>query len=196
MSPDGRHLAVFAYGSLVSATSAGETLGRPVEPEPATLAGWSRGFTVVRDNRTSEKTFARRDDGTIPDWVLGLDVAAIAEGTVNGALIAVDEAELDRLDLREIRYRRVEVGDAVAGPAAGRFDRVYAYAARPEHHAPVPPAGAVIIAAYEATVEDAFAGLGPAELDRYLATTSPCAAERIEADLVADLIPAGNPRRW
>jgi hypothetical protein len=54
----------------------------------------------------------------------------------------------------------------------------------------------VIIAAYEATVEDAFAGLGNGELDRYRATTSPCAAERIEADLVADRIPPGNPRRW
>ena len=190
-------LAVFAYGSLVSAASAAATLGRPIELEPAALAGWGRGFTVVRDNRTSEKTFARRDDRTIPDWVLGLDVARAGAGAiVNGALIAVDEAELDRLDLREIRYRRVEVGAAVAGPAAGRFDRVYVYAARPEHHAPVPPPGAVIIAAYEATVEDAFAGLGSGELDRYRATTSPCAAERIEADLVADRIPPGNPRHW
>ncbi len=187
--------AVFAYGSLVAAASAAEALGRPVTPEPATLAGWMRGFTVVRDNRTSEKTFARRDDGTIPDWVLGLDVAA-ADGSVNGALIAIGEAELDRLDRREIRYRRVEVGAAVAGPAAGRFDRIYTYAARPEHHAPVPPAGAVIIAAYEATVKAAFAALGGGELDRYLATTSPCAAERIDAELVADRIPAGNPRRW
>jgi cation transport regulator ChaC len=188
--------AVFGYGSLVSAASAAETLGRAVEPAAATLTGWRRGFTVVRDNRASEKTFARRDDGTIPDWVLGLDVAAADGGTVNGALIAVDAAELERLDRREIRYRRVEVGAAVSGPAASRFDRVFAYAARPEHHAPVPPAGAVIIAAYEATVEAAFAGLGPGELDRYLAVTSPCGAERIEAELVADQIPPGNPRRW
>jgi cation transport regulator ChaC len=187
--------AIFAYGSLVSAASAAETLGRAVAPEPATLAGWSRGFTVVRDNRASEKTFARRDDGSVPDWILGLDVSS-AGGTVNGALIAVDEAELDRLDLREIRYRRVEVGDAVVGDAAGRFDRVYAFAARPEHHAPVPPAGAVIIAAYEETVKAAFAGLGAGELERYRETTSPCAVERIDAELVADRIPPGNPRRW
>jgi hypothetical protein len=45
-------------------------------------------------------------------------------------------------------------------------------------------------------VEAAFAGLGPGELDRYLAVTSPCAAERIEAELVVDQIPPGNPRRW
>jgi cation transport regulator ChaC len=187
--------AVFAYGSLVSAASAAATLGRPVEPLPAELHGWRRGFTIVRDNRACEKTFARRGDGSIPDWVLGLAVAA-GDGEVNGALLAVEGAELDRLDLREIRYRRIEIGAAVAGPGAGRFDRVFAYVARPEHHAPAPPAGAVIIAAYEQTVEAAFAGLGPDALDRYRTTTSPCAAERIDAELVADRIPAGNPRRW
>ncbi|GIK76950.1 MAG: gamma-glutamylcyclotransferase [Thermoleophilia bacterium] len=187
--------AVFAYGSLVAAASAAETLSRPVAPEPATLTGFRRGFTVVRDNRASEKTFARRADGSIPDWVLGLDVA-VADGSVNGALIAVEEAELTRLDIREIRYRRVEVGAAVAGPAADGYDRIYTYAARPEHHAPVAPPGAVIIAAYEATVKAAFAALGSGELDRYLATTSLCAVERIDAELVADRIPAGNPRRW
>jgi cation transport regulator ChaC len=187
--------AIFAYGSLVSAASAAATLGRPVEPIPAELHGWQRGFTIVRDNRTCEKTFARRDDGSIPDWVLGLAVVA-GEAAINGALIPVEQAELERLDLREIRYRRVEVGAGIDGPRTGRFDRVFAYVARPEHHAPAPPAGAVIIAAYEQTVEAAFAGLGRGELDRYRTTTSPCTAERIDAELVIDRIPAGNPRRW
>jgi len=190
-------VAVFAYGSLVSAASAAETLGRPVEPLAAVLSGRRRGFTLVRDNRACEKTFARRDDGSIPNFVLALDLVAAGEGDlVNGALVGLRGSELERLDRREHRYRRLEVGADVAGAEEAGFERVYAYVARPEHHAPLPPAGAVIIAAYEAAVEAAFAGLGPGELDRYRETTAPCAVERIDAELLSGRIPAGNPRSW
>jgi len=191
-------IAIFAYGSLVSRPSAMATLGRKdLEIVPATLAGQRRGFSLVRDNRRSEKTFARRGDGWIPDHVLALDLVAGSGGAeVNGALLAASEAELDRLDRREIRYRRIEVTAAVAAAGRGRFDRVFAYVARPEHHAPVPPPAAVVIAAYEREVEAAFAGLGPGELDRYRATTERGPAERIDAYLVAGSIRPGNPRRW
>ena len=91
-----RAAALFAYGSLVSAASAAQTLGgRRVAPRPAVLRGWRRAFTLRRDNRRSEKTFARVDDGSVPDWVLGLNLEPAGEGDrVNGALIEVDEDEL------------------------------------------------------------------------------------------------------
>jgi cation transport regulator ChaC len=191
-------LAVFAYGSLVSAPSAALTLGRGViELQPATLRGWRRGFTLVRDNRACEKTFARSDDDSIPDLVLALNLeAGEAADAVNGALLTTDEEELARLDRRENRYRRVEVGNAIAGTAAASFERVFTYVARPEHHAPAMPAGAIILTTYAGAVEAAFAGLGPGELDRYRETTAACAAERVDAYLVAGEIPAGNPRSW
>jgi len=191
-------VAVFAYGSLVSRPSAAATLGRDdLDVRPAALAGRRRGFNLLRDNRACEKTFARRGDDWIPDHILALDLLAGDPGEeVNGALLAVTGAELDRLDRRELRYRRVDVTAAIAGPAATAFERVHAYVARPEHHCPAPPPGAVVIAAYERAVEAAFASLGAGQLDRYRATTERGPAERIDAYLVTDSIRSGNPRRW
>ena len=188
--------AVFAYGSLVSAASAAETLGRrSVEPRPAVLRGWRRSFSLGRDNRRCEKTFARTDDGTIPPLILALNLEPADPGAeVNGALIDVGAAELERLDLRELRYDRIEVTGSVSAP--GQAGRVFTYVARAENHVPAPPAEAVILGTYERAVERAFAALGPGQLQGYRATTVPCPAERVEAELRSGRIPAGNPRAW
>jgi hypothetical protein len=94
-------IAVFAYGSLVDPASAALTLGRPVPgSSPASLPGWRRRWSVVRDNLGCEKTFARASDGTKPRWILGLNIEQVArEGNaaaLNGALIEVSESELER----------------------------------------------------------------------------------------------------
>jgi len=191
-------LALFAYGSLVNAESAAATLGRVPEPIPASLRGWRRSFTLARDNRRSEKTFAHVVDGSLPDWILSLNVeraAPAAEGP-NGALIGVSEAELVRLDLREVRYERHEVTAEVAAPGAQRFDRIVTYVARSERFCARPPAGAVILRSYVDAVERAFAGLGRGELDAYRRTTQAPPVEIVEGELVRDAIPAGNPRAW
>jgi hypothetical protein len=190
-------LAVFGYASLASPASAAETLGRPVEYAGlARLGGWARGWTVGRDNTAVEKTFALAD-GSLPRYCLGLnldpDPAAQAP---NGVLIEVSDAELDRLDLRELRYHRTEVTDEIATPGKLGFDAVYAYRARPEHRHPEPPHGAVIISTYPTLVERAFAELGPDQLRLYHATTAPPPVELVDATLVADAIPPGNPRAW
>jgi hypothetical protein len=190
-------LAVFGYASLVSPASAEMTLGRPVEIAAlARLEGWARGWTVGRDNSASEKTFARLD-GSLPRYCLGLNLHRDAEAPPpNGVLIEVTEAEFDRLDVREMRFNRVEVTDSIAAPRELVFDAVYAYRARPENRFPTPPDGAVIISTYPALVERAFAELGPDQLDLYRATTSPPPVEIVEATLIADAIPEGNPRAW
>lgn len=197
-------LAVFAYGSLVSAASAAETLGRPPraswpagEAAPARLIGWRRRFSVIRDNRSCEKTFALDADGSLPTHVLGLNVepTGAAGDLVNGLLIAVSEAELDRLDSRELRYDRREV--AVEPSAAReRFETVITYVAKAEHRAAPPPPGAVILRSYAAAVEAAFDGLGPGQLDQFRRSTGPYPVELADAHLVADRIAAGNPRAW
>ena len=190
-------IAVFSYASLVSAASAALTLGRPVpRPEPATLPGWHRRWSQFRDNLSVEKTFARAGDGRLPRHVLGLNLepsAAPAEAP-NGALLEVSAAELERLDLRELRYDRVEVTNALATDHG--FDLVVAYVAKPEHFAPEAPSDCVVLASYVRAVEEAFDALGPEELRRFRETTGPPPVEVIEPVLVKDRIPPGNPRSW
>jgi hypothetical protein len=189
--------AVFAYASLVSPESAAMTLGREVElAGRARLRGWQRRWSACRHNASSEKTFAL-GDGSVPAYCLGLNVepAEGADEGPNGALIAVTESELERLDLRELRYDRIDVTAAV-DPLPGGIEQAFAYTAKPERFAPVPPPGAIVIAAYARAVEEAFAKLGEGELDLYLATTEPAPAPVVEAVLLRDRIPPGNPRRW
>ena len=190
-------LAVFGYASLVSPESAAQTLGRPVEAAiPARLEGWARGWTLGREQAKSEKTFAR-PDGSVPRFCLGLNLDPDADAPPpNGVLIELTEPELDRLDLREIRYRRVEVTDSVVAPDGVEFDRVITYVARPEHHHPTPPADAIVISTYPAAIEAAFDRLGPGQLDLFRSTTAAIPVELTAATLIANRIPPGNPRDW
>jgi hypothetical protein len=192
-------VAVFGYATLVSAASAGETLGRPVEfAAVARLNGWARGWTLGREQARSEKTFARLD-GSVPRFCLGLNLDRDESAPApNGVLIELTESELDRLDLREIRYLREDVTDeiTVTGGDADGFETVYAYRARPERHHPTPPDDAVIVATYPATIEAAFEALGPDQVSLYRETTASPPVEVVEAELIADGIPPGNPRAW
>jgi cation transport regulator ChaC len=194
MSPRPR-LGLFGYGSLVLPESASMTLGRTVgELRPAKLREWRRRFSQRRDNLTCEKTF-ECDGGWRPEWILGLNVEQGEDeaGPVNGVVIELTEEELDRLDIREIRYDRVDVTGSVEGDDLP--ERIVTYTAKEFHFAPEPPEDSVILATYAAAVEEGFEGLGPGELDRYLATT-PYPVDRVEATLVIDKIPDGNPRAW
>jgi cation transport regulator ChaC len=192
-------LAVFAYGSLVNPESFARTLGRePIEPLAARLSGWRRRWSLLRDNLASEKTFARHPGGELPRWVVGLnlerDEQAGEELAPNGALIEISEAELVRLDVRELRYNRVDVTGLVKG--GDDFDRIVTYTARPEHFAADPPDGAVAIAPYLRAIEAAFRALGDGQWELFLNTTGPPPVETIEPHLVRDEIPPGNPREW
>jgi hypothetical protein len=193
-------IAVFAYASLVDPASASLTLGREVpQPRPARLAGWRRRWSQARDNLREEKTFAIEPGGRLPPWVLGLNIEPSTDGDPdgdgpNGALLEVSKAELERLDLREIRYDRVEVTSQIDG--AEDFDLVVAYRAKADHFAPEPPDGAVILATYARAVERAFEALGDGQRETYLRTTGRPPVEPVEGRLVRDRIPPGNPRAW
>jgi cation transport regulator ChaC len=192
-------LAVFAYGSLVNPESFARTLGRePVEPLAARLSGWRRRWSLLRDNLASEKTFARHPSGELPRWVVGLnlerDEEAGEELAPNGALIEISEAELERLDVRELRYNRVDVTGLVR--EGEEFDRIVTYTARPKHFSAQPPDGAVAMAPYMRAIEAAFKALGDGQWELFLNTTGPPPVETIEPLLVRDEIPPGNPREW
>lgn len=192
---------VFAYGSLVARESLAITLGREVHAVlPAELRGWRRRWSLLRDNLTAEKTFALAD-GSLPGHILGLNIEAEGEdeaGPVNGALVELGAVELERLDRRELRYDRVDVTAAVGAAGGGEAPgTVWTYTAkRPQHFAPTPPGESVILASYVAVVEAAFAALGAGQVDRFRLTTGPLPAEVVEAVLVRDEIPPGNPRGW
>ncbi|HEY8778878.1 MAG TPA: gamma-glutamylcyclotransferase family protein [Solirubrobacterales bacterium] len=192
-------LAVFAYGSLVNPESFARTLGRePVEPLAARLSGWRRRWSLLRDNLASEKKFARHPSGELPRWVVGLnlerDEEAGEELAPNGALIEISEAELERLDVRELRYNRVDVTGLVR--EGEEFDRIVTYTARPKHFSAQPPDGAVAMAPYMRAIEAAFKALGDGQWELFLNTTGPPPVETIEPLLVRDEIPPGNPREW
>lgn len=191
-------LGVFGYGSLVDRASAAVTLGRAVEAvRPMTLPGWQRRFSTARDNVTSEKTFARAGDGMVPPTVLALNLESSPDGAEapNGALIEVDEAELARLDGRELRYDRVDVTAYVNGQGVG-FDGVFAYVARAQHLAVEPPEGAVVLASYVAAVETAFATLGEDQVATYHYTTGGPPVELMDGVLMEGEVRRGNPTRW
>jgi cation transport regulator ChaC len=188
-------LGLFGYGSLVLHESASMTLGRPAgELRPARLHEWRRRFSQRRDNLTCEKTF-ECDGSWRPEWILGLNVQEGEDdaGPVNGVVIELSKVELDRLDIREIRYDRVDVTGLVEGE--GLPKRIVTYTAKPFHFAPEPPEDSIILATYAAAVEQGFEALGQGELDHYFATT-PYPVDRHEATLVIDNIPEGNPRAW
>jgi hypothetical protein len=108
-------------------------------------------------------------------------------------VIELTESELDRLDIREIRYDRVDITGSVEGEDLPQ--RIVTYTAKPFHFAPEPPQDAVILRTYAEAVETGFETLGPGELDHYRATT-PYPVHHVQADLVIDRIPEGNPRAW
>jgi cation transport regulator ChaC len=190
-------IGVFGYGSLVLPESIEMTLGRAVSmSRPARLHGWRRRFSQARDNLTCEKTF-ECEGGRRPEWILGLNVEQGEDeaGPVNGVVLEMSEAELDRLDIREIRYDRVDVTDLVEGD--GRLPaRIITYRAKADHFAPDPPPDSVILATYANAIEQGFEALGAEELERYRRTTGPYPVERVDARLVVDHIPDGNPRAW
>jgi cation transport regulator ChaC len=189
-------LGLFGYGSLVLPESAAMTLGRdPGEMRPVRLRDWRRRFSQRRDNLTCEKTF-ECEGGRRPEWVLGLNVEEGEDGAgpVNGVVLELTEAELDRLDIREIRYDRVDVTGSIDGEDLP--ERIVTYTAKEFHFAHEPPEDAVILATYATAVEQGFEALGSGELDHYLRTTGPDPVERVAATLVIDQIPEGNPRAW
>src|SRR5207248_6272294 len=135
-------------------------------------------------------------DGTLPRYCLGLNVERASGPGPNGVLVEVSEAELERLEAREIRYDRVDVTREIEAGGPLPFDRVATFTAKPENYAPAPPPGAVVLATYARAVDAAFDSLGPDQLDLFLETTGPHPVDVIEAVLVRDEIPAGNPPDW
>ena len=188
-------VGLFGYGSLVLRESASMTLGRLIgELRPARLHDWRRRFSQRRDNLTCEKTF-ECEGGWRPEWILGLNVE---EGEAEAEARERRGDRADRGGTRSARHSRDPLRPGRGhrlGPGEDLPDRIVTYKAKAFHFAPEPPEDSVILATYAAAVEEGFEALGSGELEHYLATT-PYPVERVEATLVIDKIPDGNPREW
>ena len=200
-------IGVFAYASLVNRESASETLARAVEPDLiADLVGYRRSWSVARDNRACEKTFARSGDRWVPETILLLNAK---EGQsierLNGVVYSVEEAELELLADREKRYMPVEVSGSLterggsAGENAGlgsQYEEIYTFIGKPEHVVRVPPDGSCVLKSYLAAVVAGFESLGEHEIDTYHATTDDYGVEIIESELLGGSVKRGRPSDW
>ena len=171
---------VFGYGSLVSPTSFGATLGRELRPGvdflEAEVDGFGRrwNYGVMHTEGTSVE-----EDGSSRTWtIVALGVVASAGEHVNGVVGWVDDGELARLDRRERHYDRVDVTARTTvhgGTSGGRRGPIVTYVPRPEarrHFESARDAGsAAIERRYWHLVDGAFAALGPDRRARYHATT-------------------------
>ena len=119
-------LGLFGYGSLVLRESASMTLGRPAgELRPVRLHDWRQALLPasrqpdLREDLRVRRGMAARSGSSGSTSSEGEDEA----GPVNGVVIELTEAELDRLDIREIRYDRVEVTRLGRGRGSSGADR-------------------------------------------------------------------------
>lgn len=169
---------VFGYGSLVSPTSFGRTLGRPLTPGvdhlAAELGGFGRrwNYGVMHSTGWWVDAAGEHHERTI----VALGVAPAARETCNGVIGWVDADELPALDHRERFYDRVDVSGLVTVADGRRLDApVMVYVPRPvavEHYERARDRGtAAIEQRYWSLVDEAFRALGGPDHARYHATT-------------------------
>ena len=167
---------VFGYGSLVSPTSFGATLGRALRPGvdffEAELTGFGRrwNYGVLHTMGASAEP-----DGTTRDWtIVALGVVPADVEAVNGVVGWVSGDELARLDHRERHYDRVDVTalSRVAGDVSGRVVTYVPRAEAQQHFERARGEGrAAIERRYWDLVDAAFASLGAEQRATYHATT-------------------------
>jgi Gamma-glutamyl cyclotransferase, AIG2-like len=163
---------VFGYGSLTRYAEDSQT-----EPLRTTrLRGYRRVWGVAMDNSLDVPGYKHylSDDGSVrPEiFVTFLDLADAPGLAVNGILLPVDDARLAALDRRERNYERVEVGELLDAPVAGR---VWCYfgsaAARGRFELGLARGTAIVDARYRDAVRHGFELLGAAALAEFDAST-------------------------
>ena len=164
-------------------------------PIPARLRGWTPGLdTGARQRGLGEdlRAAGRLRAGVLPRPQRRARAAIAADP--NGALIELTEPELERLDLREMRYQRV------------RWPRRSRPRSASTQSSSTPPGLSITARSHRRTRSSSpairarsrprsprSARVSSSSIER---TTAPPPAEISEATLVRDRIPPGNPRAW
>ena len=150
----------FVYGSLLSRASLSRTLPEvsPDQCVPARLDGHQRTFDVAFPNDGSQPDkIYRRDGGTDPSVVLFANIRPTrGHIAMNGILIEVQQATLERLCARELCYDLVDVTAGVHAyvPWHQGPSRVVAFSGRAEFTEPSSVAIGVVPRQYLATILD------------------------------------------
>ena len=175
-----QHLWVFGYGSLVSPSSLGGTLGRDprrgIDFLAAECAGWERRWNYGYPLDPARYTGTEVDR---IDTVVALGVVPVPGASMNGIIARVSADELARLDARERNYDRVDVTGSVTVldemAASTEIGRIITYVpteiplTRYREARDRDRAGIEI--RYWNLVEGAFDALAPGHGDRYRAST-------------------------
>lgn len=174
------HVWVFGYGSLVSPSSLGGTLGRAplrgVDFLAAECAGWERRWNY---GYPLDPTRYRGSEIDRIDTVVALGVVPVVGASMNGVIARVSADELSRLDARERNYDKVDVTDAVTildvVTSPPDIDRVVTYVPSEvplsRYREARDRGRAGIEIRYWTLVEGAFDALAPGHGDRYRAST-------------------------
>ncbi len=172
---------VFGYGSLVSPTSFGHTLGRELTPGRDFFEAEIRGYARRWNYGTGYEFTAIDDDGPeAKRWTfVALGIVRASGASTNGVIGWVDDSEFAALDARERWYDRVDVtAEAMISPEVSTVVRdgtVVTYVPRREPIAAYEDARARGVAAitrrYWDLVDMAFADLGADRRERYHTTT-------------------------
>jgi hypothetical protein len=168
--------AIVGYGSLLSSSSIGKTLGRDYEGPfvQCHIEGWRRSWDVSMPNQA----FYYEKDGerVYPEKILYLNVRREPGTLMNCAVFVVDQAELEAMDQREWIYEGVAVNQALRGVQVEGGAAIM-YVARPEH----------IVQGADSPVTAAVRGSYVRMLDQALETVTP--AFRVEFKRTTDQVP-------
>lgn len=171
---------VFGYGSLVSPTSLGGTLGRTprrgVDFIAAECDGWERRWNYGMEVQPGTLVGSEVDR---VDTLVALGITEVEGACMNGIITIVYADELAGLDARERNYDRVDVTDAVRlledAPDALAIDTIVTYVPRQvalDRYLEARDRGrAGIEHRYWTLVDGAFDVLLDGQGDRYRATT-------------------------
>jgi cation transport regulator ChaC len=165
---------VFGYGSLTRCAEDAQTA--PLRM--SRLNGYRRTWNVAMDNTVDVPGYKHylSDDGRSRPraFVTFLNVVAAPATAVNGVLLPVDDERLAALDRRERNYERIEVGELLDTPVAGRVWCYVASAeARERFELGMTRGTALVDAHYRDAVREGFALLGAAALAEFDASTDP-----------------------
>jgi len=176
-----RDLWVFGYGSLVTPSEIERTIGRPINPAleygTATLLGYRRTWNAGMRNRHADPTdkYYELPDGARPNRTISaLGIEPDQDSNVNGIVFRVTRSELEALDGRERRYRRIECSHEVVAelPTPGQvFTYTPLESAMSLTAASQADGSDTISESYKLLVEKGFESLGPEAHAAYVAST-------------------------